>query len=55
MILFMTKTWFLWWIFAVVVIVRWFHVLSTDAAIEPLDKPAGKGKENTVVRERLAV
>jgi len=34
MIPFFEKTWFLWWIFAVVVILRWFHTQSTDGAFE---------------------
>jgi len=28
MIHFFESTWCLWWIFAVVVIIRWFHVVS---------------------------
>ncbi len=28
MIHFFESTWFLWWIFAVVVIIRWFHVVA---------------------------
>lgn len=27
--LFLQKTWFLWWIFATLVILRWFHLLSS--------------------------
>ena len=37
MIPFMEKTWFLWWIFATWVILRWFHLFSSridDSAIE---------------------
>lgn len=34
MIPFFEKTWFLWWIFAVVVILRWFHTQSADGAFE---------------------
>jgi hypothetical protein len=31
---FFTKTWFLWYAFAVVVIMRWFHVAGGDAESE---------------------
>jgi hypothetical protein len=30
-ILFLQKTWFLWWILATVFILRWFHLFSSDA------------------------
>jgi hypothetical protein len=40
MITFMEKTWFLWWMFAVVVVVRWFHVLQTTTRLEKFDAPA---------------
>jgi len=29
---FFAKTWFLWYAFAVVIIMRWFHVAASDAA-----------------------
>jgi hypothetical protein len=38
-IAFMEKTWFLWWMFAIVVIVRWFHALPPDTQPEALDAP----------------
>jgi hypothetical protein len=40
---FFAKTWFLWWMFAVVVILRWFHRLSpeTDATLK-----ASRSEEN---------
>ena len=33
---FFEKTWFVWWVFACVVILRWFHVISSshDIAVE---------------------
>jgi hypothetical protein len=31
MILFIARTWFLWWMFGMVLVVRWFHLLSVDA------------------------
>ena len=27
---FFEKTWFLWWIFAIFVILRWFHLFSSQ-------------------------
>jgi hypothetical protein len=34
---YMEKTWFLWWIFAVVVIMRWFHLLQSTTELEKPD------------------
>ena len=34
MILFLEKTWFLWWIFAVAAILRWFHGIAEGPALE---------------------
>jgi hypothetical protein len=34
---FIRETWFLWWMLAVVAIVRWLHVLQTPAAWERFD------------------
>jgi hypothetical protein len=34
MIPFMEKTWFLWWMLAIVVIVRWFHLLQATDTLE---------------------
>jgi len=34
MISFFEKTWFLWWMFAVLIILRWFHTQSADIAFE---------------------
>jgi hypothetical protein len=39
-ILFIQKTWFLWWILASVVILRWFHLFSSsthETALEAVD------------------
>ncbi len=33
-ILFIEKTWFLWWTLVIIVTARWFHVLSVDAKIK---------------------
>jgi hypothetical protein len=34
MVTFFTKTWFLWYAFAVVVITRWFHVAAEDGKLQ---------------------
>ena len=34
MLQFIESTWFLWWVFAVIVILRWFHVLSVGPELE---------------------
>ena len=34
MLAFFEQTWFLWWVAALVVILRWFHVASADGAWE---------------------
>jgi hypothetical protein len=42
MIVFFEKTWFLWWAFAVIVILRWFSAASVDPPVgdpEPKDVP----------------
>lgn len=31
---FFTNTWFLWWMLAVIIIVRWFHVAAVDDSEE---------------------
>lgn len=35
---FIENTWFLWWIFALVVIFRWFHILSAGVELEDMDQ-----------------
>jgi hypothetical protein len=45
MISFFEKTWFLWWMFAVVVILRWHHVLSAYPGSESLDSPKQEQSE----------
>jgi hypothetical protein len=34
---FLEKTWFLWWIFAATVILRWFHTQSLDESADLLE------------------
>ena len=51
MIPFIEKTWFLWWIIAVVVIVRWFQLFSADTEVEmPASPPSDQ--EEIPVRTR---
>jgi hypothetical protein len=54
MIAFLEKTWLLWWMFAVVVIVRWFHVLSADPGWDALDSPHDDQGESHVVSGQIA-
>lgn len=40
MIVFLQKTWFLWWILASILILRWFHLFSSsthERALEAID------------------
>jgi hypothetical protein len=49
LITFIEKTWFLWWIFAIMIILRWFSAASVDphldAALEefPRNRQSGEG------------
>jgi hypothetical protein len=43
---FMEETWFVWWIIAVVVILRWFH-LSSLSRTETAEMPASEEPEDT--------
>jgi hypothetical protein len=38
MISFMEKTWFPWWMFAMIVVVRWFHMLQPTSRLERFDE-----------------
>ena len=42
--IFIQKTWFLWWILASVVILRWFHLFSSGTYERALEA-AGSGEE----------
>lgn len=46
MIPFMEKTWLLWWMLAIVVVMRWFHLLQTTAKSEGFDAPAPVPQES---------
>ncbi|HEX8817353.1 MAG TPA: hypothetical protein VF753_17800 [Terriglobales bacterium] len=55
MILFLEKTWPLWWIFAVIIILRWFSATSFDPHVEapahefPRDRQSSEGPNRTFV------
>jgi zona occludens toxin (predicted ATPase) len=53
MILFISKTWFLWWMFAVAFIVRWFHVVSAPATTEDFNTDASDREQSQTVRAQL--
>jgi hypothetical protein len=54
MILFLEKTWPLWWMFAVVVILRWFHVLSANSDSHTDDPVKYDQGESNVMSGRIA-
>jgi hypothetical protein len=43
-ILFIEKTWFLWWMLAIVVAMRWFHLLSAKK-MQSADLSASEAQE----------
>jgi hypothetical protein len=47
-ILFIEKTWFLWWMLAIFVAVRWFHLLSSSRT-EGLDARALEEEERAYI------
>jgi len=48
-ILFIEKTWFLWWMLAIFVAVRWFHQLSAGGRIEDPDGLASEEEERAYI------
>lgn len=48
MISFIAKTWWLWWMLATVVAVRWFHLLSEANQMEPAETLAPEDEEDIV-------
>ncbi len=40
MLVFIERTWLLWWMLAVLFILRWFRVFSADSDAESLNPPA---------------
>ena len=47
MIAFLQKTWFLWWILATQLILRWFHLFSSRTDDEAAFEAADSAKEET--------
>ena len=49
MIPFFDKTWLLWWLFAVIVILRWFHVLCAHPGSHALEsRKDDRGKSHAI-------
>jgi hypothetical protein len=48
-ILFLEKTWFVWWMLATVVGLRWFHLLSANVKLEGLEAQAAEKEEEAYV------
>jgi hypothetical protein len=42
------KTWVLWWMLAVAIILRWFHVLSAAAPRDPHESPEHDSGEYSI-------
>jgi hypothetical protein len=53
-LLFIEKTWFLWWMFVIVVILRWFHVCSGDIHVEAENVPIAPCRDEEPSGNRLA-
>lgn len=49
MILFIEKTWFLWWMLAIIIVLRWFHVVSANPKVEGLDALAPEEEEEAYI------
>jgi hypothetical protein len=47
MTLFIEKTWYLWWMFAVVLILRWFHVSAVNIDVEEENRPIATSQDET--------
>jgi hypothetical protein len=45
MLAFLGQTWFVWWLFAVIVILRWFRNISADVSedVTPYEDDSGDG------------
>jgi hypothetical protein len=53
-IAFFGKTWLLWWMFAVVVILRWFHGLSAEPQTDNSDSSSTEHDRSSAVSGELA-
>jgi len=42
MVEFFEKTWFIWWIFSSLAILRWFHIISSSRDLEARLDRSGK-------------
>jgi len=49
-ILFLERTWFLWWIVAIILILRWFHLFSCNAGATR-DTPAANQGHNALASD----
>jgi hypothetical protein len=52
--LFIEKTWFIWWAFAVVAILRWFHVSSANVRLDEETPQNASSREEAQVHNQLA-
>jgi hypothetical protein len=48
MIALFAKTWFLWWLLASVVILRWFHAVAVVDPSDSQDRPKRDRNEHTI-------
>jgi hypothetical protein len=47
---FIAKTWFLWWMFAIVIVLRWFHLLvSANAKMESPNALASEEEQEAYI------
>lgn len=53
MILFIEKTWFLWWMLAIIIAVRWFQLLSVSVKLEGPDTPAWEKEKAYMLSWRI--
>jgi hypothetical protein len=52
-ILFLQKTWFLWWIFATLVVLRWFHLFSSHIHEKVLEATASAKEEASTTSKQI--
>ena len=49
-LMFFAKTWFLWWMLAILIVLRWFHlVASARPTVEGLDATAPEEEEQAYI------
>ncbi|MGA7218194.1 MAG: hypothetical protein WBX38_07770 [Candidatus Sulfotelmatobacter sp.] len=49
MLVFIEKTWFLWWMLAMVAGIRWFHLISVNSKVEGFEAPAPEEEEQAYI------